>query len=106
MKFLCLAYLDRGLSPGPDAFAQYGTMREEMVAAGVFVDAGQLSSSEASKVVRISDGQVEVQDGSPSAGISPIAYFLIDCADTDAAVEWAQHIPAASYGSIEVRPPR
>jgi hypothetical protein len=28
MKFLCLAYLDRGLSPGPDVAAQYGELTQ------------------------------------------------------------------------------
>ena len=43
MKFLCLAYLDRGLTPPPGVAAQYGALGEAMRAAGVFVDSGQLS---------------------------------------------------------------
>jgi len=46
MKFLCLAYLDRGLAPPPGVASEYG------------------------------------------------------------ALDWAARIPAAAYGSIEVRPPR
>ena len=30
--------------------------------------------------------------------------FLLDCASLDDALAWATRIPAATYGSIEVRP--
>ena len=31
-------------------------------------------------------------------------YYLIDCADLDEALRWAGTIPAARFGSVEVRP--
>jgi hypothetical protein len=79
MKFLCLAYLDRSLSPGPGVAAGYGALREAMRAAGVFVDSSQLSPADASKLVRVTAGQAEVSDGPPpGAGQAPTAYFVID----------------------------
>jgi hypothetical protein len=107
MKFLCLAYLDRGLSPGPDVAAEYGALSEAMRAAGAYVDSGQLSPGDAAKLVRVTAGEAEVTDGPPTAaGQAPGAYFVLDCADLRAAVDWAARIPAASYGSVLVRPPR
>jgi hypothetical protein len=107
MKFLCLAYLDRGLAPGPDVGAEYGALGEAMRAAGVFVDSGQLSAGDASKLVRVSAGEAMISDGRPAgAGQAPTAYFVIDCEDLDSALDWAARIPAASYGSVEIRPPR
>jgi hypothetical protein len=107
MKFLCLSYLDRGLSPGPGVAAGYGAPGEAMRAAGVLVDSGQLAPGDAAKLVRVTAGQAEVSDGSPpSAGQVPTAYFVIDCPDLTDALDWAARIPAASYGSVEVRPPR
>jgi hypothetical protein len=107
MKFLCLAYLDRGRSPGPDVAAQYGELAQAMTTAGVIVDSGQLAPSTASKIVRITDGKTDIGDGPLASGTSaPSAYFLIDCANLDDALGWAAHIPAASYGTVEVRPPR
>ena len=105
MKFLCLAYLDRGLAPGPDVAAQYGDLGQAMRAAGVAVDSGQLAAPTDAKVVRITDEGVQVTDGSPDDR-APSAYFVIDCADLPQALEWAARIPAATYGSIAVRPPR
>jgi len=109
MKFMCLAYLDRGLTPGPDAAGQYPLLGQAMGQAGVFVDMGQLAARSDSKTVRVTDGASNVIDGAPPSSdgddaSSPIAYFLIDCADLDDALAWAARIPAATYGSIEVRP--
>jgi len=49
MKFMCLAYLDRGLTPGPDAAAQYPLLGRAMGEAGVFVDMGQLAAQSDSR---------------------------------------------------------
>ena len=107
MKFLCLAYLDRGLVPPPGVAAEYGALGEAMRAAGVFVDSGQLSPADGSRLVRVTAGQAEVSDGPPaSAGQQPASYFVIDCTGLAQALDWAARIPAAAYGSIEVRPPR
>jgi len=85
MKFLCLAYLDRGLSPGPDVAAEYGALSEAMRAAGAYVDSGQLSPGDAAKLVRVTAGEAEVTDGPPTAaGQAPGAYFVLDCADLQA----------------------
>jgi hypothetical protein len=110
MKFMCLAYLDRGLTPGPDSAAQYPPLAQAMREAGAFVDMGQLAARNESKTVRITNDTTDVVDGPPSTDgkdtSSPIAYFLIDCASLDDALAWAARIPAATYGSIEVRPTR
>lgn len=107
MKFLCLAHLDRRMGPPADLTAQYAEMEKAMIDAGVFVATGRLGPPEESKTVRVSDGRTEVLDLSPSTGGSvPSAFFLLECADLDEALEWAARIPASVYGSIEVRPPR
>ena len=31
-------------------------------------------------------------------------FYLLDCADLDEALKWAQQIPGAWYGKVEVRP--
>ena len=108
MRFMCLLYLDRGLTPGPEAMAQTQALGQAMRDGGVFVDSGRLAAPGESKTVRITDRDLDVVDGPPSSEgkdtSSPIAYFLIDCASLDDALTWAARIPAATYGSIEVRP--
>ncbi|HTW05928.1 MAG TPA: hypothetical protein VME46_00350 [Acidimicrobiales bacterium] len=77
---------------------------------GIYIGMGQLVGRDQSKTVRVTEGASKVVDGPPSRDrdgtASPIAYFLIDCTGLDDAAEWVAHIPAASYGSIEVRPTR
>ena len=108
MKFMCLAYLDRDMTPRVDVAAQYPLLGQAMREAGAYIDMGQYAARNESKTVRVSDGTSEVVDGPPSRNgadsSSPIAYFLIDCANVDDALGWAARIPAATYGSIEVRP--
>lgn len=106
MKFLCLAYPDPGFAPRPGLVAEYAALGQAMRAAGVLIDSGQLSPADAAKLVRVTAGQADVSDGPPpGGGQAPSAYFLIDCADVDTALDWAARIPAASYGTVEVRPP-
>jgi hypothetical protein len=106
MKFLRLGYPDRGFSPRPELVAEYA-LGEAMRAAGVLADSGQLSPGEASKLIPVTAGRADVGDGPlPGSRPQPSAYFVIDCPDLDAALGWAARIRAASYGTVEVRPPR
>jgi hypothetical protein len=108
MRFICLAYLDRGLTPDLDAYLRYQELAQAMQEAGVLVAMGQLISRNESKTVRVTNGTTHVSDGPPASDSdetsSPIAYFLLDCASPDDALSWAARLPAAEYGSIEVRP--
>ncbi len=107
MKFLCLVYLDRGLSPEAGVMEQYQALGKAMREAGVIVDSGQLAEPSASKTVRMVNDETSVIEGSPSGGgdeiPSPIAYYLLECPSAEDALGWAARIPAATYGSIEVR---
>lgn len=108
MRFICLAYLDRGMTPGLDAYLQYQDLAQAMQQAGVLVAMGQLVSRSESKTVWITDGTTNVSNGPPASHsdetAGPIAYFLIDCESPEDALSWATRLPAAEYGSIEVRP--
>jgi hypothetical protein len=111
MKYLLLLAGEPGVGPAPgsDEFMQmladYQSATEGMAAAGVLVDSGPLQDPSTATTVRIRDGQRLVTDG-PFAEIREQlgGYYVIECADLDNAVDWAAKIPAARYGSIEVRP--
>jgi hypothetical protein len=55
--------------------------------------------------VRAPGGELAVTDG-PYAETKEIlfSFYVVDVADLDAATAWAAKMPAADYGSIEVRP--
>ena len=50
-------------------------------------------------------GKRRVQDGPFAEAKEQLGGFtILECPSLDAALEWAARCPAASYGSVEVRP--
>ena len=76
-----------------------------MRAAGIIVNGDGLQGPETATTLRIRDGKSEVQDG-PFADTKEClgGYVVIEVADLDAALEWAAQSPAATAGSVEIRP--
>jgi len=85
--------------------AAYGAYRQALVDAGAFVTGAPLEASNSATTLRIRDGQRSVQDG-PYADTKEQfgGFFMIECADADAALEWAARCPGAHHGVVEVRP--
>jgi hypothetical protein len=111
MRYICLLYGEEGAGPAPgtaefgEMLREYGAATQEMAGAGVLVDSGPLQPVTSATTVRIRDGELQLTDG-PFAEIKEMlgGYYVLECADLDEAVRWAAKIPAAKYGSIEVRP--
>jgi hypothetical protein len=100
---------DAGPAPGSAEFGEmlreYGQATSAMRTARVLLDSSPLQPVSAATTVRVRDGERQLIDG-PFAEIREVlgGYYLLECEDLDAAVNWAATIPAAKYGSIEVRP--
>ena len=64
-----------------------------------------LQPTSTATTVRVRDGKMLTTDG-PFAETKEVlgGYYMLECPDLDSAVELASKIPAAEYGSIEVRP--
>jgi hypothetical protein len=75
-------------------------------AEGAFAYRLWLQPASTAATVRCWDGgDVMVSPGPVSAGREHLAAcFVVDCPDVDAAIKVAMSIPAAWYGSVEVRP--
>src|SRR5215213_2515778 len=73
--------------------------------AGLLKNVRALRSVESATSVRVRAGDAEIVDG-PFAVTKEVlgGYYLVDCADLDEALKLAARIPAASWGTIEVRP--
>ena len=55
--------------------------------------------------VRVRDGKTLTTDGPFAETHEQLGgYYLLDCKDLDEAIAWAEKIPTAKYGSIEIRP--
>ena len=77
---------------------------EELVKAGVFVEAAGLDDAGQGVVVDFSGETPVVTDG-PYGETKELfgGYFLLDVASKQEAVEWAKRIPAVTGSKIEVR---
>jgi hypothetical protein len=111
MRYLCLLYVDEAKLPEPgtpeggEVMAANVAANKAMAEAGVLVDSAPLHRVSSATTVRIRDGQPLLTDG-PYAELKEQigGYYLLECADLDEALRWAQEIPAAKIGSVEMRP--
>ena len=78
---------------------------EALARSGVMVSAGGLLPPDTATTLRLQEGRRIVQDG-PFADTKEQlgGYFVIEVADLDEALEWAERCPSAGYASVEVRP--
>ncbi|MEO0999671.1 MAG: YciI family protein [Pseudomonadota bacterium] len=107
MQYMALIYHAPGSFTGDWSAlkAAYGKLTEEMIAAGVFKAADELSAPETATSVRVRGGARQVTDGPFAETKEHLGgYYLLDCPDLDTALGWAARIPTAEYGTIEVRP--
>ena len=111
MRFLGLLYGPEGAGPAvatPDfgqMLVDYQAAMGAMAKAGVLVDRGPLQPVSAAATVRVRDWGTEVIAGPfPEIWIHAGAFLILDCADMEEAIRWVAGTPAASVGSVEVRP--
>ena len=110
MQYMLLIYsaLDAGPQTDEEQAAEmpaWFAFTEELVQAGAMVGGEALQLPETATTVQVRDGARITTDG-PFAETKEIlgGYYIIDVENLDQAIEWAEKIPAAPYGSIEVRP--
>ena len=111
MRYTLFLYNDETAftEPTPEEMQEqlqvFGAYIGALQQAGVFVDTDWLQPSATATKLTLKDGGRRVQDG-PYAGTKEQlgGYFVIDVADLDAALDWAEKCPSAHYGWIEIRP--
>jgi hypothetical protein len=83
----------------------YGQYSEALRAGGVAAGGAGLLPPSAATTVRLRGGSRQVTDGPYADTKEQLGgFFLIDAPDLDAALDWAAKCPAATRGSVEVRP--
>ena len=111
MKYLLLMYADESI--GTDwskeeaqaASKVWGEFRKELAAAGVLVSSSGVAPNTSATTVRVRDDKTMITDGPFAETHEQLGgYFLVECQDLDEAIRWAEKIPTAKYGSIEIRP--
>ena len=84
---------------------QYQEFGDEMGARGVLLGVERLRPTTDATTVRVRDGEVLLSDGPFAETKEQMGgFYIVDCKDLDEAVEVASKVPAARWGSIEVRP--
>lgn len=77
-------------------------------AGDVVIGGEALHDTETATTIQVKDGkggEAVFTDG-PFAETKEVlgGFYLLECADLDEALKWAQQIPAAWHGKVEVRP--
>ncbi|HEX2047470.1 MAG TPA: YciI family protein [Acidimicrobiales bacterium] len=109
-QYLLSVYMVEGEpEPAPDVVEQMykdvDAVNQEIKDAGAWVFAGGLHPANTATVVRESGGEVLTTDGPfPETKEQLGGFWVIDCADLDAAMAWAAKATKACRAPIEVRP--
>ena len=91
-----------------EVFEEYTAFDKEAQAAGVVKSGAALHDSNTATTVEVKggkNGEVVFTDG-PFAETKEVlgGFYMLDCEDLDEALKWAQKIPGAWHGKVEVRP--
>jgi hypothetical protein len=86
-------------------FAEFMALSADMKAKGVWLASQRLANTDSATTVHVRQNKAMVTDG-PFAETKEAlgGFYLIECADLDAALAWAQRVPSARTGRVEVRP--
>jgi hypothetical protein len=111
MLYVLLIYEAEDVSAGytaadtEAALAGHRELQQRSKRDGAFVEANQLMRPETALSLRMRGGAPVVTDG-PFTETKEllIGYYVLECASLDQAIEYAQQIPHASTGGIEIRP--
>ena len=97
-----IALTEEQIKEGMAAFDAYAKALDD---AGVLRSAEVLQTISNATSVSMKQGKLQVQDG-PFADTKEAfaGIFMIDVPDLDAALAWAEKCPAASWGTVEIRP--
>jgi hypothetical protein len=107
MQYMLLLYNDDAPIDGDeqDILRRYGAFTQEVRDNGTFVEGNRLQPASTSTTIRIRDGETLVTDGPFAETKEQLGgYYVLECENIDEALAYAAKIPAAEYGSIEVRP--
>jgi hypothetical protein len=111
MKYMLLMYANESVelntpeeqeAVAPEAWF---ALMKEMKDAGVLLSNNGLAPIATATTVRVREGKRLITDGPFAETHEQLGgFFLLECKDLDDALRWAEKIPHAKYGSVEVRP--
>jgi hypothetical protein len=109
MRYMLLIYADEkdAITPAEreDCYVKSAQLAREIHASGNFLAASPLHLTSTATSVRIRDNKRLVTDGPFAETREQLGgYYLINADNLDEAISIALRIPAAKWGTVEVRP--
>lgn len=111
MKYLLLMYAAESIGSNfskeemQAASKTWAEFRKEISASGALVSSSGVAPGTIATTVRVRNDKTMITDGPFAETHEQLGgYFLVECEDLDEAIRWAEKIPTAKYGSIEIRP--
>jgi len=111
MQYMLLIYGDENgwESLGEEERGQmmqaYGSFTQELRDRGAMVAGDALEPTQTATTVRVQGGETLTTDGPFAETKEQLGgYYLVEADSLDEAIAWAAKIPAASHGSVEIRP--
>ncbi|MCL4167525.1 UNVERIFIED_CONTAM: hypothetical protein GTU68_051785 [Idotea baltica] len=111
MNYMLLLYSEADAGPAAGSPEQAAEMPawfafgDALTEAGAMVAGEALHATETATTLRVRDGKRITTDG-PFAETKEVlgGFYIIDVADIDEAMKWAEKVPCAPYGTVEIRP--
>src|SRR5262245_4101395 len=108
MQYMLLIYFDEQAmdeSERQPCYEESSKLAQELRESGRFLASAPLHPTATATSVRVRDRKRLVTDGPFAETHEQLGgYFLVDAKDLDDAIDIAARIPAARYGTVEVRP--
>ena len=108
MRYMMLVYLEErelGEEERQACYHESVQLTQDLHASGNFLAASPLHPTSTATSIRVRDGRRLVTDGPFAETREQLGgYFLVEAKNLDEAIGIAGRIPAARFGTIEVRP--
>ena len=108
MRYMLLVYgteTELGDDERDRCYHESAALARDLVASGVYRDASPLHQIATATSVRMRDGKPTITDGPFAETREQLGgYYIVDTDTLDEAIAVAERIPAARWGTIEIRP--
>ena len=108
MKYMLLVYLDEQVMSDEErehCYVESAQLTQDLNANGKYISASPLHPVATATSVRVRDGKRVVTDGPFAETREQLGgFYLVEARDLNEALEIAERVPPAKFGTIEIRP--
>jgi hypothetical protein len=105
MKFVLIYTYDPSeAGPSRDEVSHWLAFEQEVKDAGAYVYEAGFQPARKARTLSVRNGEVETVDGPATAPDAVAGFWVVDVPAMEDALVFAERIPTAQYGKVEVRP--